>query len=104
MSVLFSVGDVVELIEDHPDDNEDLYAGCTGTVVGDRGGGEWVNVEWDDEICGGHNCEGKCRDGHGWNVPRKVIRLVFTTEVEDSDIATREDLLELFQVAPLTSA
>lgn len=28
----FNIGDRVICLEDYPDDNEDVYTGCTGTV------------------------------------------------------------------------
>ena len=49
--------------------------GMTGTVVHVQG--EVAFVFWDDDI-GGHSCNGRCQDGHGWNVPFSTLSLVDT--------------------------
>lgn len=99
--MVFSPGDIVVLTKDHPDDNETLVAGCTGTVLRDQGDislSNWVNVCWDKEIDGGHNCEGLCRHGYGWNVPREALRLFSLREIKKSDVASEKDLIALFQM------
>lgn len=91
---LYSVGDRVELIDDCPDDNEDLVIGICGTVCDEDVGGRdvWVPVCWDIAVTRGHDCNGKCESGHGWNVPRSYIRLVSLADINDEDIA---DLAEI---------
>lgn len=72
----FNVGDRVVCLVDYPDDNEDVYAGCTGTVCRvnpDEDSGD-IGVCWDDKIQGGHNCCGSCEYGHGWFVRPRMIK------------------------------
>lgn len=61
----FSVGDRVVSTANHPDGNEDIVVGSTGTVccITDR-----IGVRWDEEIEGGHGAEGHCEYGYGWFV------------------------------------
>jgi len=63
---MFEIGGRVVCVVDHPDGNEDLIVGCTGTVCEIRS--NVVGVRWDNEIWRGHNCGSKCDNGHGWRV------------------------------------
>lgn len=103
--MIFRAGDRVVLLEDYPDDNEDLRAGALGTALANAevdspeyrdvdDPDQWVPVRWDEAVTNGHSCSGRCEDGHGWNVPRRMITLLVGVEVEvnDSDIAGLDDL------------
>jgi hypothetical protein len=41
----------------------------------------WIKVRWDRHDAEMHNCDGRCPDGHGWNVPPNIIELVAETTV-----------------------
>lgn len=71
---MFNVGDRVECIVDHPDDNKLLLAGYFGTVCVLDSGPHCVGVCWDEEI-GGHSCWGACEYGHGWWMRPSEIEL-----------------------------
>ena len=67
---VFEMGDRVECIVDHPDDNEYLVIGSIGTVCEeseDDVDDPFISVCWDEDI-GGHDCDGSCEDGYGWRV------------------------------------
>lgn len=49
-----------------------IRKGMKGTVVANSDGGFAVEVDW-DELTTGHNCCGKARNGHGYNVTKVVI-------------------------------
>lgn len=66
----WNIGDRVVCIESHPDGNQDIIAGSTGTVcVISRSTGR-IGVNWDEPIERGHVCvydaKGWCESGHGW--------------------------------------
>lgn len=70
---MFSKGDKVRLVRNHPDGNDRLYAGDEGIVVSvympSRPGVD----------CGkqcGHNCNGDAKAGQGWYVFSDDIELV----------------------------
>ena len=52
-----------------------VHIGMVGIVV--HVVGVTAFVWWDDDI-GGHDCNGRCPDGHGWNVPFSTLSLVDT--------------------------
>ena len=56
-----------------------INPGQIGTVCSS---GYMVGVDWDQYIFG-HNCMGKCRQGHGWFIPENCIGLL--NEQEDSN-------------------
>ena len=92
---MFKKGDRVVLIENDPDDNEDLYIGSTGTVMtiddDDPEADPWVGVWWDEEIERGHTLnDNSCPDGHGWNVPQSILKL--DLEIDESLIAGEAEL------------
>ena len=82
----FHQGDRVYLLVDYPDDNHALPAMSVGTVVGDDSSVGFTSVRWDNEI-GGHDCDGLCEWGHGWNVSRHSLVLVETEEIDEECIA-----------------
>lgn len=93
---LFCEGDRVVLVEDHPDGNDDLIIGCTGTVMTthrDRGDEDalWCGVWWDEEIERGHALEGDVAPyGYGWNVPASA--LLPEKEIPEEDIQDEDGL------------
>ena len=94
---MFKKGDRVVLIENDPDDNEDLYIGSAGTVMTINDGDcdpedeLWVGVWWDDEIERGHTLsDNSCPDGYGWNVPQSILKL--EPEIDESLIAGEAEL------------
>lgn len=104
-NIFYEEGDRVELIRNNPDNNEDLHAGDTGTVVEDLGFDEksnsWICVRWDHEIERGHDTGNPdlCPHGYGWNVDRKDIIPSQDSTVDDAkteyDLATEDELLSL---------
>lgn len=68
----FSIGDRVRCILSH---GEGATKGDTGTVVG--GDGWCVYVEWDKRSLCRHDCGGRCKAYHGWNVPENNVELIF---------------------------
>lgn len=69
------IGMVVELTENHPDDNKDLTIGCIGTIKDMDEEWDRINfaVEWEPLIENGHTCSGTCMKGHGWWVNAKSL-------------------------------
>lgn len=65
----FKVGDRVIAISAF-DENEDII-GVTGTVV-EVIGTTMCSVNYDYDI-GGHTCDGKCNDGHGWKTSVRCL-------------------------------
>lgn len=74
---MFEIGDRVCSIVDHPDDNQYIVIGSKGTVV--YIDYNLIFVEWDDNVYG-HTCDGRAKDGHGWNVEQ------FQIELEDDGV------------------
>lgn len=70
----FKVGDRVVCAEDNPYGNNDIFAGCTGTVCVEDCDGD-VGVCWDGKVDGGHDCDGTCEYGFGWYVYPESIEL-----------------------------
>lgn len=93
--MVFKDGDRVVLLEDNPDGNSTMKAGLCGTVVEDTDAYDddhWVSVRWDEEVSGGHDCNGLCEHGFGWNVDRSWIELIAEREVFDDDIANLAEI------------
>lgn len=67
----FGVGDRVVSIVDSPEGNRRIHIGSTGVVCDIDGS---ISVEWDDDVHG-HDCRGRCADGHGWWVMPGDIEL-----------------------------
>lgn len=80
----FHVGDMVELIVDHPDGNTHLYAGDVGRVcdIDDSR----IAIEFDtlEGIGTGHTAAGIIPSGNGWWVDYDEICLV-TDDIGDKD-------------------
>ena len=77
---MYEIGQRVELIIDHPDNNQSLVRGDTGTVVKVYGDGatQSIGVQWDKYVSG-HDCTSDtCLGGHGW--------LVFCTDIVPEDV------------------
>lgn len=91
---LFCEGDRVVLVEDHPDDNDDLIIGCTGTVMTTWDEDDpWCGVWWDEKIERGHTLRGDVAPpGYGWNVSASVLRLLPEKEIPEEDIQDEEGL------------
>lgn len=58
--------------------------GDLGEVLYISDGGTIFHIRWDKYI-GGHDCEGRCEFGHGWNVRKENIRLATEEEKEPHD-------------------
>lgn len=93
----FEVGDRVSLTVDHPDNNQDLMIGNTGTVVDydPSDGSEIIGIEFDNKIKGGHFCNGNCVDGYGWYVHTTEICLASEDEEYDMIAVSDEELAAL---------
>ena len=69
---MFEIGDMVRSIVNYPDNNQNIVIGSKGTIVNIDY--NIIYVEWDDDV-GGHTCDGRATDGHGWNVEQSQIEL-----------------------------
>ncbi len=88
----FQIDDRVVLLIDHPDNNDDLSVGATGTVcdiwkrLDDEGPA--IGVEWDFQSRSFHRCNGSCADGYGWYVPDpSYLALLDDPGLEPSDMS-----------------
>lgn len=80
----FQIGDRVRLVRP----SEDLPIGVEGRICDAKGyladdGVGMVGVRWDEKICDminsdGHDCDGTCDMGHGWNVDSECLRRITT--------------------------
>lgn len=94
----FRKGDRVYALWDNLSGNRSIQTGYTGTVVDvfqHEDDPDWyeVGVRWDEEIMGGHNCDGSCETGHGWYVPAKAIEFIPEPEHDDFEPATDDELM-----------
>ena len=85
----FKVGDRVKCICNY---GEGSVVGDTGTVIG--GDGWTVYVEWDESRPCRHDCGGRCKDYHGWNVPDENLEILY--EVTDFGTLPVLDIAEMF--------
>ncbi len=71
----YHVGDRVQLLVDHPENQSALRAGDTGIVVYVSGSTRRVGVRWDVERDTDylHTCNGRCEGGYGWYVDSCMI-------------------------------
>ena len=69
----FSIGDRVRCILDY---GEGAIYGDTGTVIGDDGY-LTIYIEWDEFRACRHDCCGRCKPHHGWNVPDTNIERIY---------------------------
>lgn len=86
----FQVGDRVVVVNDQ--NNALLNIGDVGTIC-------YVRDEFStnlgvesDRPSKGHSCDGRCRKGHGWWVPRRHLELIEEETVED-ELVDLADLL-----------
>lgn len=79
----FCVGDKVRLI-DHKGVNGYLRNGDTGQIVGFYND-EIAQIRWDRILSNGHDCQGNCESGYGWNV--RLGRLEMVTSDVDVDVS-----------------
>lgn len=70
----FEIGDRVKCIED--------YAGISKGDLGfvkqfhiTPSGEEWLGIEWDKVVSGGHGCDGTCDSKRGYRLPQKFVIL-----------------------------
>lgn len=68
----FSIGDRVRCILDY---GEGATYGDTGTVI--YADGCLVYVEWDEHRICRHDCGGRCKAHHGWNLPDVNIERIY---------------------------
>ena len=91
----YEVGDRVILVIDHPDRNQSLVAGMTGTVCAnyrtERG---WVPVNWDSEIERGHNCSSSCPSGHGWNTHPDYLEMLALSGDDEINASGESDMMD----------
>lgn len=77
---MFQIGDRVKCIVDHPDGNQNIFVGSTGTVCYSDGDSR-ICVRWDAHI-DGHDCCGRCEYGYGWNVDSDDVVLCQERDTE----------------------
>lgn len=73
--------------------------GDTGTICGilSEAPARIFHVKWDREIKGGHDCDGNCKFGYGWNVSARMIRVIDET-CHDYEPPTPNDLRGLLGI------
>ena len=81
---MYEIGQRVELVIDHPDNNYSLVRGDTGTVVKVYGDGatQSIGVQWDKYVNGHDWASDTCLEGHGW--------WVFCTDIVPSPSFSQE--------------
>ena len=82
----FKVGDTVRMIEEHNKPTK----GSIGTVVKVNNSCDY-GIEFDNAI-GGHDCNGRCKDKHGWFCYEEDIELV-SREPFKGDMGAIEDCI-----------
>lgn len=85
----FQVGDRVISAVDCPCNNDNIKAGDTGVVCAvdiSNSEPDWtvVSVRWDKYV-EGHDCDGHCESGFGWNVVSDDIELETPDTIPDAD-------------------
>lgn len=93
----FNVGDRVECIRDSPDDNDSISVGMQGVIctIADNAP-LYIGVRWDEEVTGGHDCQGSCADGYGWFVTASDIKRIDDNDELEVDATELDKLLETF--------
>ena len=96
MDSLFSVGDRVRCVINHPDGNKDIVVGSTGTIVCMR---SRIGVRWDDEIAAGHTCTSgyteHCELRHGWFVDKDYIERAVPPEETETMVVDMDEWKDL---------
>lgn len=102
----FKVGDRVVMVGNYYEYDASLgfMEGC-GTVDGDTGticgilseAHGIFHVKWDRKIKGGHDCDGNCKFGYGWNVYARMLRVIDET-YHDYEPPTPNDLRGLLGI------
>ena len=85
---MFRVGNRIRAIVDHPEGNHHIHEGDTGVVLASNS--NYTKVRWDHDVHG-HDCDGLCEDGYGWNVYNSTIEL----DREETLVFMEEDFSEL---------
>jgi len=67
----FKIGYKIKVIKDNWNKN---ILGKTGKIIGHHGH-NIVKIEFDENM-GGHNCDGCCKHGYGWNIEKDDIVLI----------------------------
>ena len=101
----FKVGDRVVMVGNYYEYDAGLGLKGGGTVDGDTGticgilseAHGIFHVRWDRKIKGGHDCDGHCNFGYGWNVSARMIRVIDET-YHDYEPPTSNDLRGLLGI------
>ena len=72
----FQVGDRIRCITDSPEGNTEIHIGSEGTVVGIFREMAYLKIRWDMPTGRGHDCDGLCEWGHGWNVRYNYVEFI----------------------------
>lgn len=93
----FKIGDVVEVVVDHPDGNEFIYPGMIGIVRDIQtyaSGYCRVGVEFYEYVAG-HSLrdgyEARCENGYGWYVEQSDIKICRTQYTNNEEYEFDED-------------
>ncbi len=78
------VGMRVMACVEHPDHNERISIGLTGTVCRISHAAKILGVRWDQDV-NGHTCRDTCEDGYGWNVGQKEVDPLYE-DLPDFDV------------------
>lgn len=94
---MFSVGDQVVLIKSNGVNNSNIHVGDVGIVCNVLSGtlNGVYGVDWGHDV-DGHDCEGTCDFGNGWNVYGSRIKLL--SEDDGFDIAMSDIDQLLFSI------
>ena len=99
----FRVGDRVVMVGNYYEHESGFVGlgtvdGDTGTICGIFSEAHGIyHVKWDRKIKGGHNCDGHCKFGYGWNVSERMIRVIDET-YHDYEPPTPNDLRGLLGI------
>lgn len=92
----YYVGQRIEVVVNHPDDNEELIIGDRGTIKRVMSNLTYaVSVEFDRPISGGWDCNGYCKHGYGWNLEEGQF-IIIVEEEDDSEIELDDMCFENF--------
>lgn len=74
MESKFRIGDRVQATKNAPEENGNIHKGDQGTICFIERN-KFIGVEWDKNVHG-HDCGGKCENGHGWKVWESDLCLI----------------------------